>query len=104
MTPWIAAPQALPVHEIFQARILEWMTISYSRGIFLTQGSNLCLLQLLHCRRILYFGVTGEAPEETKIFVNHLLKCCEEPQVLRAELSIVLGDLRDIRFYVQLTW
>ena len=23
-------------------------------GIFLTQGSNLCLLQLLHCRQILY--------------------------------------------------
>ena len=26
------------VHEILQERILEWVAISYSRGIFLTQG------------------------------------------------------------------
>ena len=25
------------------------------QGIFLNQGSKLCLLQLLHCRRILYW-------------------------------------------------
>ena len=35
------------VQGIFQARILEWVAISYSRGIFLTQGSNLILLHLL---------------------------------------------------------
>ena len=29
------------------ARILEWVAISSSTGIFLTQGSNLCLLHLL---------------------------------------------------------
>ena len=33
--------------SIFQARILEWFAIPFSRGIFLTQGSNLCLLHLL---------------------------------------------------------
>ena len=32
------------VHGIFQARILAWVSISYSRGIFLTQGSKLHLL------------------------------------------------------------
>ena len=33
------------VHGILQARILEWVAISFSReGIFLTQGSNMCLL------------------------------------------------------------
>ena len=36
------------VHGIFQARILEQVAISYSRGIFPTQESNLCLLNLLH--------------------------------------------------------
>ena len=36
------------VHEILQARILEWVTISSSRGIFLTQGSNQSLLHILH--------------------------------------------------------
>ena len=32
------------VHGISQARILEWAAISSSKGIFLTQGSNPCLL------------------------------------------------------------
>ena len=35
----------------FQARMLEWVAISFSRGIFPTQGLNLCLL---HCKQILY--------------------------------------------------
>ena len=32
------------VHGIFLARVLEWVAISFSRGSFLTQGSNLRLL------------------------------------------------------------
>ena len=32
------------IHRIIQARIPEWVAIFYSRGIFLTQGSNLRLL------------------------------------------------------------
>ena len=40
------------VHRIFHARILEWVVISFSRGIFPTQGLN---LSLLHCRQILYW-------------------------------------------------
>ena len=36
------------VHGILQARMLEWVAISFSRGIFLTQGSNPHLLHLLH--------------------------------------------------------
>ena len=35
------------VHGIFQARILEGVSISFSWGIFLTQGSNPYLLCLL---------------------------------------------------------
>ena len=31
---------ASSVHGIFQARILKWVAISFSRGIFLAQGSN----------------------------------------------------------------
>ena len=42
------------VHGILQARILEWVAISFSRGFFLIQGSNPCLLCLLHYRHILY--------------------------------------------------
>ena len=39
------------VHGILQARILEWVAISFSGGIFPAQGSN---PGLLHCRQILY--------------------------------------------------
>ena len=38
-------------HGISQAERLEWVAISSSRGIFLTQGLN---LYPLHCRQVLY--------------------------------------------------
>ena len=41
----------------------------FVQGIFPTQGSNSRLLQLLHCRQILYLGATREA----LIIVNTLL-------------------------------
>ena len=50
-TPWTVDPQGSSVHGILQAKILEWVAISFSRGIFLTQGSN---LHLLPCRQTLY--------------------------------------------------
>ena len=42
------SPPGSSVHGILQARILEWVAISFSSGIFLTQGLNPCLLRLLH--------------------------------------------------------
>ena len=45
------SPPGSSVHGILQARILECIAIPFSRGIFLTQGSN---PGLLHCKRILY--------------------------------------------------
>ena len=39
------------VHGIFQAIVLEWIAISFSRGIFPIQGSN---PRLPHCRQTLY--------------------------------------------------
>ena len=44
-------PPGSSVHGIFQARILEWVAISFSRGSFPTQGSN---LRLLPYRQIFY--------------------------------------------------
>ena len=52
-TLWTVACQA-PVHGMFQARTLEWVAISLLQGLFLTQGSKLQVLRLLHCRQILY--------------------------------------------------
>ena len=40
--------QGSSAQRISQARILEWATISFSRGIFPTQGSNRRLFCLLH--------------------------------------------------------
>ena len=42
--PVILDPFAIPWVGILQARILEWVAISFLQGIFPTQGSNPCLL------------------------------------------------------------
>ena len=39
-TPWTIAHQAPLSMGILQARILEWIAMLSSRGIFPTQGSN----------------------------------------------------------------
>ena len=55
------SPPGSSIHGILQVRILEWVANSLLQGIFLTQGSNSQLLNLLHCRWILYHWATGEA-------------------------------------------
>ena len=42
------SPPGSSVHGILRARTLEQVATSYSRGSSLTQGSNPCLLHLLH--------------------------------------------------------
>ena len=49
--PWTIACPAPSVRGILQARVLEWVVIPSSQGIFPTQGWNLCLLL---CRWFLY--------------------------------------------------
>ena len=39
------------VHEIFQARMLEWVATSFSRGSSQPRGSN---LGVLHCSQTLF--------------------------------------------------
>ena len=56
--PMDCNPPGSSVHVISLPRILEWAAISFSR-IFLTQGSNPCLL---HCRWILYPWAIREGP------------------------------------------
>ena len=46
--PTDCSPRGSSVHGILQAGILEWVAMPSSRGIFLTQGLNLCPLHLLH--------------------------------------------------------
>ena len=49
--PTDCSPPGFSVRGILQARILEWVALPFSRGIFLTQGLN---LGLWHYRQILY--------------------------------------------------
>ena len=42
--PMDCSPPGSFVHGMSQATMLEWVAISFSRGIFWTQGSNPCLL------------------------------------------------------------
>ena len=58
--PMECSPPDSSAHEVLQARILEWVAMSSSQGIFLTQGSNLHLLRLLHCRQILHHCASGK--------------------------------------------
>ena len=46
--PMDYSPPGSSVHGFLQARILEWVAMPSSRGIFLTQESNPCLLCFLH--------------------------------------------------------
>ena len=57
-SPMDCSPPGFSVYGISQARILEWVAISYSRGIFSTQGLN---PHLLHCRHLLYHWSTPPA-------------------------------------------
>ena len=44
--PMDCSPPGSSVHGILQEKILEWGAISYSGGVFPTQGSKPCLLHL----------------------------------------------------------
>ena len=64
------SPSSSSVLGISQARMLEWISGSFSRGIVLTQGSN---LRLLHCRRILYpLSHWGSPKQGTTFYWSHL--------------------------------
>ena len=45
------SPPGSSLHGTLQTRVLEWVAIPFSGGVFPTQGSN---PGLMHCRQILY--------------------------------------------------
>ena len=75
------------VHGILQARILEWVAISFSKGIFPTQGLN---LGLPHCRQTLYHLSRQGSPSrlwgnKIKIWVSfHMGWILASPQIPRS--------------------
>ena len=71
--PMDCSPSGSSVHGILQARILEWVAISYAGGIFPTQGWN---LGLLRCRKILYQLSHQGSPIAWKIFIPDWMSVC----------------------------
>ena len=70
------------VHGIFQAIVLEWTAISFSRGVFPTQGWN---PGLPHCRQTLYHlshqGSPVVGPGGQEGFLNTAFGLSVEKQV-----------------------
>ena len=71
--PVDCSPPDSSVHGILQTRILEWISMPSSRGVFRTQQSNPGVLWLLHWRQILYHWATGEALFRNTYFKFSLL-------------------------------
>ena len=71
VTLWTVAYQAPLSTGILQERVLEWVSMPSSRGIFVTQGSNPRLLWFLHCRSI---AGTAEPLEEPHFYLYIFLK------------------------------
>ena len=57
------------IHGILQARVLQWVAISYSRGIFPTQGLT---PSLPYCRQILCCLSHQEAPSDKVLVFSSL--------------------------------
>ena len=73
--PMDCSPLDSPVHRMLQARILEWVTISSSRESFLTQGSNSCLLHLLHWQAESLLVSHQGNPSTPKYIINKNCVC-----------------------------
>ena len=83
-TPWTVAYQAtLSVHGIFQARVLEWVAISFTRGIFPTQGLN---LGLPHCKQTLYRLSHQTLVTHHKSLINDII-CYSEGRSSRLKIQ-----------------
>ena len=83
-TPWTVAPK---VPLILQARILEQIAMPSSRGIFLTQGSNPCLLYLLHWQAGFLPLVPPGKPRSTSTGTYKLLQMVKNlPVILETQV------------------
>ena len=67
-TPWTVAYQALLSMPILQARILEWVAISYSRGSFWPREQTCASCIAGRFLTGIPYWATGEAPSYSLIF------------------------------------
>ena len=73
-------------------RILEWVVISYSRGIFPTQGSK---PHLLHCRQILYHLSPSGKPIVLNKYLWNGCVCGWSPCLGEASHGLLCADAED---------
>ena len=66
--PMNCSPPGLSVHGIFQARILEWIAIPYSRGI--SQPRDRTLVSCLAMQEIWVRSLGGEGPMEEGMAIH----------------------------------
>ena len=84
-TPWTIAYQAPLSMGFFQARILEWIAIFSSKGIFLAQGWNPVSLASYLIRQILYHTAPpGKPIQDSKGSLNHSITIVNPCLVKRA--------------------
>ena len=89
VTPWTVSWQAPLSMGFLQAKILEWVAISFSRGIFLTQGLN---PGLQHCKQTIL-------PPEPPGICNYLKKI--EIKMYKDELlQLILVQNMDIHSHI----
>ena len=92
--PMDYSPPGSSVPGILLARILEWVAMLSSRGIFSIQGLNLCLLYLLHWQvgslppvpLSIQIPVPNPRPSKSDFFESKDLRIC----ILTASLGISL--------------
>ena len=82
----VCSPPGSSVHESFQARILEWVAIAFSRGLSPTQGSNPHLLHLFLWQVVSLSLAQVGKPE----FAIYILFWGEFVEVIAALSSVVL--------------
>ena len=70
--PMDCSPPGSSVHGIFQARILEWVATSFSRGSFLPRDRNHVSWVSCSARRILHHCTAWEAPASSVSVVQAL--------------------------------
>ena len=100
--PLDCSPPGSTVHSIFQARILEWVAISFP-----THASSLCLLQILHCRQILDHWATEEAQNSHSPTINsehHQLEVQGYQNNSLSWLELALEEWLSSLRYTTVTW
>ena len=97
--PMYRSPPGSSVHGILKARILGWASVPFSIESFLAQGSNPCLLHLLHWQ----VGSLPLAPPGKLLYTNEsLLKIKTTQQIWRMSCSLlspVLDSVETVRIY-----